>query len=240
MHETSDRFTWWHRDELQVVFVYVVIILFFGRTLILEVVLLGLGLLPVGGFWLIRWWGRTDRHPELVSRLLRHLPRHPWDRSRLAMSILSTAIVGALFWHRLSLFLLDDAARVPVEQSLATPLDLYWVLFLGWYASVWLVVALFLLYKWKTDADPTEHTYLEGLVGSMYFYHGLPTKSRVATFVAGFLLGGLPTAYAVQIDPTTPGGHQIAVYLIIPVAALILFGAWFASRWVGSTPSGEV
>jgi len=138
------------------------------------------------------------------------------------------------------LFIRDTASAVSPELSFATPLDLYWILFLGWYASVWAVISVFMTYKWKKAEDPVKHKFLEGLVGSMYFYHGLPTRSRMLTFAAGLLLGGLPTVYAVQIDPADPEGMTTAALLIIPVASLIIFGAWFASRWVGTTPSGEV
>jgi tetrahydromethanopterin S-methyltransferase subunit D len=148
-------------------------------------------------------------------------------------------IVGILFGHRLLLFTQGAALGGPAGSH-AEPIDLYWVLFLGWYACVWGVIAVFLVYKWKTNADPLQHKYFEGLVGSMYFYHGLPTKSRIVTFIAGFFLGGVPTALALQIDAADPNGMSMAMLLITPVATLILFGAWFASRWVGTTPSGEV
>lgn len=240
MHESSESFTWWHRDELQVVTVYLVVVLFFGRSFELEAILLALSVLPVAAMWLFRWWKRTARNRPVVEGVLRQLPEHPWDRSRLAMSILSTVIVGALFVHRLSYFIRDQGALVSADTSFATPLDLYWILFLGWYGVVWAAIAVFLVYKWKMKADPVEHRFLEGLVGSMYFYHGLPPKGRVVTFIGGFFLGGLPTVYAVQIDTTDPSGFRTAVLLIIPVAALILLGALFASRWVGTTPSGEV
>ena len=240
MHESSQTFTWWHRDEIQVLVVYIIVIFFFGRSLELEIVLLALAILPLLGFWLVRWWGRTGQNRGMVDMIIRNLPVHPWDRSRLVMSVLSTVIVGSLFVHRLLFYLRDSGTGIPYEESFATSLDLYWILFLGWYAAVWAVIVVFMVYKWKTDADPVQHRYFEGLVGSMYFYHGLPAKSRIVTFIAGLLLGGLPTAYAVQIDPADPSGTQTAVFLIIPVATLILLGAWFASRWVGTTPSGEV
>ncbi len=240
MHESSQTFTWWHRDELQVLLVYIIVIIFFGRSLALEVTLLTLSFVPLGMFWVLRWWGRTGRYAGLVRRILGHLPEFPWDRSRLAMSILSTVIIGALFVHRLSLFLRDWELGTAPEISFATPLDLYWVLFLGWYGFVWAVIAVFLMIKWQRHEVPIAHKFLEGLVGSMYFYHGLPAKGRAITFAAGFFLGGVPTIYAVQIDRADPAGFQTAALLIIPVATLILLGAWFASRWVGTTPSGEV
>jgi hypothetical protein len=240
MHETSESFTWWHRDELQVYVVYLIIILFFGRSFAVEAALLAVATLPIVLLWVVRWMRRTGRKEEGISRILTRFPPHPWDRSRLLMSVLSAVIVLFLFGHRLHYFLRDRNAGLTGEESFATPLDLYWLLFLGWYGLVWAAIAVFLYYKWKHHADPVEHKFLEGLVGSMYFYHGLPTRSRVVTFVAGFLLGGLPTAYAVQLDPLDPNGMTIALLLIIPVATLILFGGWFASRWVGTTPSGEV
>jgi hypothetical protein len=74
----------------------------------------------------------------------------------------------------------------------------------------------------------------------MYFYHGLPLKSRLITFAAAFFLGGVPTAFAVTLSPTAPSSVVTAAYLILPVAGLILFGAAYAARWVGTTESGEV
>jgi hypothetical protein len=105
---------------------------------------------------------------------------------------------------------------------------------------VWVAISVFLIVKWKRNAKPTENVFWEGFVGSMFFYHGLPSKARLTTFVAAFLLGGVPTAIAHRIDARDPMGNICAVVLILPVICLIILGAWFASRWVGTTPSGEV
>lgn len=233
------RFTWWHRDEVQVFIVYVILAVFFTRSEILEVRLLALCALVLLVPWVFRWsgaWRRRGRGPAAIDGViavaLRHLPPLAWDRSRLYCSFWSAAIVLVLFAHRMELAL--------TVHEYASPLDIYWVLFLGWYGIVWSTVTVYLLVKWRHDARPEDHRFWEGLVGSMFFYHGLPPKSRLITFAAGFLLGGVPTAVAVTLDPTDPSSFRTAAYLLIPVAGLILFGAAYASRWVGTTESGEV
>lgn len=233
------RFNWWHRDEVQVFVVYVIISWFFTRNEILEArlfVLCGLILLVP---WLFRWlgrWRRTGNGPAVIDGLLngmlRYLPPLAWDRSRLYFSFWSAAIVLILFAHRLEL-----AMTVP---EYAFPLDVYWTLFLGWYGLVWSTVTVYLVTKWKHGRRPEDHRFWEGLVGSMFFYHGLPPKSRLVTFAAGFFLGGVPTAFAITLDPTDPSAVRTAAFLVIPVAGLILFGAAYAARWVGTTESGEV
>lgn len=239
-------FTWWHRDEVQVVFVYALVTIFFSRSWWLQATLLAASIFLLGSFWLVRIWKRVEQYEEgsSVNRLLLWMhslvPPFPWERSRLILSISSTLIVGALFLHRWLLYVRDAGEPASKEGSFATPLDLYWILILGLYLVIWIVISVFLLYKWKRNALPTEHAFWEGLVGSMFFFHGLPSKARVVTFGAAFLLGGVPTALATRIRPSDPSGHLWALILMIPVVVLIILGAWFAARWVGTTPSGEV
>ncbi len=233
------RFTWWHRDEIQVFVVFVVISWFFTRSPILQDRLIALSAAILLFPWILRGfsrWRRSGGAPAVLGPFLdatmRHLPPLAWDRSRVYYSVWSVAVLAVLFAHRIEL-----ALSVP---EYASPLDIYWILFLGWYALVWAAVSVYLMIKWRLRASPVKHPFWEGLVGSMYFYHGLPPKSRLITFVAAFLLGGVPTAVAVTLDSTDPSSVRTAVFLILPVAGLILFGAAYASRWVGTTESGEV
>ncbi|MEK6649615.1 MAG: hypothetical protein AABY75_01430 [Bacteroidota bacterium] len=233
------RFAWWHRDEVQVFTLWIIISWFFTRSDILQGRLLALSALALLAPWIVRElrrWRRTDRAPAAVGKgldaLLRFLPPFAWDRSRLSCSFWSALIVGVLFAHRLEL-----ALTVP---EYAAPVDVYGILFLGWYGLVWSTVTVYLVIKWRHQTRPEDHRFWEGLVGSMFFYHGLPTKNRLVTFAAGSLLGGVPTAFAVTLDPTNPSSLRTAALLILPVAGLILFGAAYASHWVGTTESGEV
>lgn len=238
-NSVHSHFTWWHRDEAQVFVVWVILSWFFTRSGILQDRLLALNACALLAPWILRGlgrWRRTDRAPIVVGKgydgLLRQLPPFAWDRSRLWCSFWSALIVGVLFVHRLEL-----ALSVP---EYAAPVDVYWILFLGWYGLVWSAVTVYLVIKWRHLTRPEDHRLWEGLVGSMFFYHGLPTKNRLITFAAGFLLGGVPTAFAVTLDPTSPSSLRTATLLILPVAGLILFGAAYASHWVGTTESGEV
>jgi hypothetical protein len=231
--------TWWHRDEVQVFVVWIIISWFFTRSAILQDRLFALSALALLAPWMLRGfgrWRRTDHAPLAVGKvldtLLRHLPPYAWDRSRLSCSFWSAVIVAVLFAHRLEL-----ALSVP---EYATPVDVYWVLFLGWYGLVWIAVTAYLLIKWRHQTRPEDHRFWEGLVGCMFFYHGLPGKNRLITFAAGFLLGGVPTAFAVTLDPTRPSSLLTATLLVLPAAGLILIGAAYASHWVGTTESGEV
>lgn len=219
--------------------VFAAISWFFTRSSILQDRLLALSAAILLFPWVLRGlarWRRSGGAPSMVGPLLdatlRHLPPLAWDRSRFYYSFWSVVILAVLFAHRLEL-----AMSVP---EYASPLDVYWILFLGWYALVWTAVTVYLLIKWRLRARPENHPFWEGLVGSMYFYHGLPMKSRLITFAAAFVLGGVPTAVAVTLSPTDPSSVRTAAYLILPVAGLILFGAAYASRWVGTTESGEV
>jgi hypothetical protein len=232
-------FTWWHRDEVQVFLVYVIISWFFTHSGILQARLFALSGAVLLAPWVLRGlarWRRAGRAPAVVSSgidtVLRFLPPFAYDRSRLYFSFWSAAIVGILFFHRLEL-----ALGIP---EYAAPVDLYWILFLGWYGVVWTAVTIYLLMKWIERRRPEDHPFWEGLVGSMYFFHGLPPKSRLISYAASFLLGGVPTAFAVTLNPANPSSVRTACFLIIPVAGLILFGAAYASRWVGTTESGEV
>jgi len=74
--------------------------------------------------------------------------------------------------------------------------------------------------------------FLDGLVASLFFYHGLSKKNRIVTFIAGFILGGLPSYFAIRLTPETPYGYEIACGLIVPLIGFVLGGAFYAMRHV--------
>lgn len=142
------------------------------------------------------------------------------------MTMLSCVVLGILCIHRLSLALSNTTAE--------SPTDIYWILFLAWYWVVWTFMLGYFVFRWRRarkQSDETRDPFLEGLVASMFFYHGLPTKQRIITFTAGFLLGGAPTYFATRLEPGTPLSYVTACALVIPVMVLTLGGAWCATRW---------
>ena len=224
-------FTWYHREEVQVLLILVGLIVFFARSLWV----LGTLAAFVVVVWLLLYFMRIlevylkekELFPSVVLRyqeLKSALHGHSLERSRIAMALLSAWVLGVLCLHRIRLSELSVADR--------TPTDIYWILFLGWYCIVCTVIALYLMWLWNiwSQHESKHMPIFDGLVASLFFYHGLSKKHRIVTFVASFLLGGLPSYFALRLKPDTPHGYEIALGLMVPLIGLILGGAFYAMR----------
>ncbi len=215
--------------------VLIALVIFFARSTFLSIVLPTGVFLAIGGLYLARVGSRVlHRLESLRSIVFQYhqfkltLGRESLQRSRVAMAILATAVIGLLALHRMSL--------AEMDPYFATPTDLYWMLFLWWYTLVCAVIAIYLLWIWgRVWNTPQVHSpFLDGLVASLFFYHGLSRSHRIVTFVAAFLLGGVPSYFGIRLGPDDPYGPQKAVALIIPVIALTLGGAYYAMRCLES------
>jgi len=222
-------FTWYHREEFQVLLILVGLIIFFARSywvlmtlaLFVIVVLVLLYLMRI----VERYFAKRKLFPSIVQRyqdLKTALHGRSVERSRIAMALLSAWTVGVLCLHRIQLAQISPTDR--------TPTDIYWILFLGWYCIVCTVIALYLMWLWNTwsQRESKHIPFFDGLVASLFFYHGMSRKNRIVTFIAAFLLGGIPSYIAIRLSPETPHGYEIACGLIIPVIGLILGGAFYA------------
>jgi hypothetical protein len=229
--QQSFSFTWYHREEIQILVILVGLIVFFARSLwvlgtlavLVVCVLLVLYLIRVLEIYLTK----QERCPRLVQRyhnLKTALHGHSVERSRIAMALLAAWVVGVLFLHRIHLAELDSADR--------TPTDIYWILFLGWYSVLCTVTALYLIWLWNTwSQNESKHVpFLDGLVASLFFYRGMSRKNRIITFIAAFWLGGLPSYVAIRLTPETPYAYWIACGLIVPLIGLCLGGAYYTMR----------
>lgn len=225
--------TWYHKDELKVVAVFIILVWFFSRSAILSSLVLsfiGVSLIVLYTFRFTRVLVHVRKGFPLADRWLQHVePRliltSP-DRSRIAMTVLSCVVLGVLCIHRVSLALSNTAVE--------SPTDIYWILFLAWYWVVWTLMLGYFIFRWwraRKQSGEARDLFLEGLVASMFFYHGIPTKQRIITFTAGFLLGGVPTYFATNLEPGTAHSYATACALVIPVMVLTLGGAWYATRW---------
>jgi hypothetical protein len=224
-------FTWYHREEFQVLVVLIGLIVFFARSFWVLATLAGFVII----IWLLLYVSRIlegyftkrDLFPFFVQRymdLKNALHGHSVERSRIAMALLAAWVCGVLSLHRIHL------AQLTVEDR--TPTDIYWILFLGWYCVVCSVIALYLIWLWNawSQNESKRMPIFDGLVASMFFYHGLSKKNRVVTFIAAFWLGGLPSYIALRLTPDTPYAYTIACALIIPLMSLVLGGAFYAMR----------
>jgi hypothetical protein len=224
-------FTWYHREEIQVLVILVGLIMFFARSYwvlgSLAIFVFGIIIL----LYLIRilevCFAKRNRYPDIINRyqnLKRALHGHAVMRSRIAMALLSAWVLGVLFLHRINLAEMNPADR--------TPTDIYWILFLGWYCIICTVIALYLMWLWNSwSQNESRHIpFFDGLLASLFFYHGLSRKHRIITYVAAFFLGGLPSYVALRLKPDTPYGHEIACGLILPLIGLILGGAYYAMK----------
>ena len=230
---TPGTFTWYHRDEIQLFVVFILILGFFSRSVSLTHQLISFAVVLILIQNLYRYvsvLGRKGKLNQVVSARLRlfeqRLPHFHHDRSRLFYSILSVVVLGALWNHR-RMLLFDNG-----EYS--TPSDRYWTLLLAWYLLLFLVIAVYLAVVWVKQfkyKDRLHIPFFEGLVGSTFFYHGLPTKSRWITFFAGFLLGGVPSFFATRILPADPQGIMYANVLTIGIVTLTIGGALYTMGW---------
>jgi len=227
----SFSFTWYHREEIQILVILVGLIVFFARSLWVLGTLAVLVVCVLFFLYLIRvldiYLTKHERCPRLVQRyhnLKTALHGHAEERSRIAMALLGAWVVGVLFLHRIHLAQLDSADR--------TPTDIYWILFLGWYSFVCTVIAMYLIWLWNTwSQNESKHVpFLDGLVASLFFYRGLSRKNRIVTFIAAFWLGGLPSYVAIRLTPETPYGYWIACGLIVPLIGLFLGGAYYTMQ----------
>ncbi len=233
MKSTGDQqafsFTWYHREEIQVLMILIGLIVFFAHR---SLWVLGTLAASVVCIWLVLYFirmleiylSKRESCPRLVQRyrnLKTALHGHSVERSRIAMALLAAWVVGVLCLHRIHLAQLDSADR--------TPSDIYWILFLGWYCIVCTVIAMYLIWLWNTwSQNESKHIpFLDGLVASLFFYRGLSRKNRIVTFIATFWLGGLPSYVAIRLKPDTPHGNWIACGLIIPLIGLFLGGAYY-------------
>jgi hypothetical protein len=221
-------FEWYHREEIQVLVILVGLIVFFARSLWVLGTLAALVVCVLFVLYLIRvldiYLTKRERCPRLVARyhnLKTALHGHAVERSRIAMALLSAWVVGVLFLHRIHLAQLTSADR--------TPTDMYWILFLGWYGFVCTVTAMYLIWLWNTwSQNESKHVpFLDALVASLFFYHGLSRKNRIVTFIAAFWLGGLPSYVAIRLTPETPYGYWTACGLIVPLIGFFLGGTFY-------------
>ncbi len=237
----SFLFTWYHREEFQVLFILFGLILFFARSLWVIGTLISLVVGIIIFLYILRIIEVfcEKRHIAIwiikkYQNLKSALHGHSVVRSRIAMALLSAWVLGVLFLHRINLAQLNIADR--------TPTDIYWILFLGWYFIICTVIALYLMWLWNTwSQNEVRHIlFFDGLAASLFFYHGLSKKHRIVTYIATFLLGGLPSYFAIRLSPNTNHGYQIACGLIIPLIGLVLGGALYAMHHLKNLSLEEI
>jgi len=224
-------FKWYHREEFQVLIILVGLIIFFARSLwvlgTLAAFVIGVIVLLYCTRFLEGFLTKQKKCSLLVLRyqsLKTALHGHSVERSRIAMALLAAWTLGVLCLHRIHLAQIDLAYR--------TPTDIYWIFFLGWYCIVCTVIAMYLMWLWNAwSQNEFKHViFFDGLVASLFFYHGLSQKHRIITFIASFVLGGLPSYFAIRLTPETNYGHEIACGLIVPLIGLVIGGAYYTMR----------
>jgi hypothetical protein len=224
-------FTWYHREEMQVLFILFGLIIFFARSFWVLITLAAFVIAVLGLLYFMRilegYFKKQSFFPSLVQRyqdLKTALHGHSLERSRIAMALLSAWVLGVLCLHRIQLAQISPTDR--------TPTDMYWILFLGWYCIICTTIALYLMWLWNTwSQKESKHIpFFDGLVASLFFYHGLSRKNRIMTFIATFVMGGLPSYIAIRLTPETPNAYEIAFGLMVPLIGLILGGAYYAMR----------
>jgi len=224
-------FTWYHREEFQVLLILVGLIIFFAQSywVLMTLALFVIVVLALLYFMRIleQYFTKRKLFPSVVQRyqdLKTALHGHSVERSRIAMALLAAWILGVLCLHRIQLAQISPTDR--------TPTDIYWILFLGWYCITCTIIALYLMWLWNTwSQKESKHIpFFDGLVASFFFYHGLSRKNRIVTFIAVFMLGGIPSYIAIRLTPEMPYGYEIACGLTVPVIGLILGGAYYTMR----------
>jgi hypothetical protein len=222
-------FTWYHREEIQVLVILVGLIVFFARSFWVLVTLAAFVIGVLALLYLMRiiegYLTKRNLFPSLVRRycnLKTALHGHAAERSRIAMALLGARVVGVLCLHRIRLAQLNPTDR--------TPTDIYWILFLGWYCVICTIIALYLMWLWNSwSQNESKHLpFFDGLIASLFFYHGLSRRNRIGTYIAAFILGGLPSFFAIRLTPETPYGYEIACGLMVPLIGLVLGGAYYA------------
>ncbi len=222
-------FTWYHREEIQVLVILVGLIAFFARSFwvlgTLAAFVVGLLML----LYVVRILERyLEKHKKILFLVKKYqalksaLHGHSVERSRIAMALLAAWVLGVLCLHRINL-----ARQSP---TYSTPTDIYWILFLGWYCIICTISAAYLVWLWNawSQNESRHFQFLDGLVASLFFYHGLARRSRIITYIAAFFLGGIPSYVAIRLTPQTQYGYEIACGLIVPLITLILGGAVYA------------
>lgn len=235
--EKSFSFTWYHREEIQVLLILVGLIIFFAGSLwilgTLAVFVIGVVILLYVLRILEGYLAKHEKCPLLVQRykdLKTALHGHSLERSRIAMALLSAWVLGVLCLHRVNL--------AQVQPTDATPTDIYWILFLGWYCIICTIIAVYLIWLWNAwSQNELKHIpFLDGLVASQFFYHGFTKKNRIVTYIATFFLGGFPSYAAMRLSSETPFGYEIACGLMVPLMGLVLGGAFYAMLQLRNSP----
>jgi hypothetical protein len=233
-------FTWYHREEFQVLVILVGLIIFFARSYWVLMTLASFVIVVLALLYFMRilegYFTKKKIFTSIVQRyrdLKTALHGHSVERSRIAMALLAAWILGVLCLHRIQLAQISPTDR--------TPTDIYWIIFLGWYCITCTVIALYLMWLWNTwsQKESKHKLFFDGLVASFFFYHGLSRKNRIVTYIAAFFLGGIPSYIALRLTPETPHAYEIAVGLIIPVIGLILGGAYYTMQHLHISSSSK-
>lgn len=235
------KFNWHHREEFQALLILIALIIFFARSywviIILAVFVFSIIFFLYTARFLEGYCERKQTHLFLVKRykeLKLALHGHSVERSRIAMALLASTVLGILGIHRINLAQESELYRAPT--------DIYWILFLVWYFLVSLVIATYLMWLWNqwSQNKPRNIPLLDGLVASMFFYHGLTRKHRIVTYIAAFFLGGVPSYLAIRLKPTTPFAYEIACGLIIPLISFVMGGAYYAMKQMQNSKEKKV
>ncbi len=236
----SHFFREYHREELQVVLLLLCLIIFFARTFVIAVSVVALVLVTMLILYCMRIidayylkHNHTFKLLEFYRKMKYALHVHSEERSRIAMAILASFVLVILCVHRIDLAVHDP--------YYATPSDVYWIVFLGWYAVVCTVTGAYLIWLWRNWAreQAVRIPIMDGLVASMFFYQGLEMKERIVTYAAAFFLGGVPSYLAITLPSETPYAYTIAVLLVIPVMIFTLGGAFYAKMYLAKAKSAS-
>jgi len=236
----SHFFQEYHREEFQVVLLLLCLIIFFARTFVVAVSVVAVVLFTMLILYCMRLIDVYCKKQNLTFKLLEFYRKmknalhvHSEERSRIAMAILASFVLLILCVHRIDLALHDP--------YYATPSDVYWIVFLGWYAVVCNVTGAYLIWLWRNWAreQVVRIPIMDGLVASMFFYQGLEMKERIVTYAAAFFLGGVPSYLAIKLSTETHYAYTIAVLLVIPVMIFTLGGAFYAKIYLTKTKSSS-
>lgn len=226
-------FQWYHREEWQVVAILVGLIIFFSRTVWISIGVTAFVVATVLVLYCLRllefYCSTRGLCLSLVNRyraMKQALHVHSVERSRMAMALLASFVLLILTIYRIDLAL--------AYADAATPTDIYWIVFLGWYTLECTITSAYLIWLWRNwvRQQSVRIPIMDGLVASLFFYHGLESKERLVTTIAAFLLGGVPSYFALRLSTDIPYAYTIAVLLIIPVIIFNLGGAYYAKHYL--------